>query len=142
MFTALAARAAGDLRAIDLDDARFHLDAGVDVHVRGLRLRGLSPFAHASSVPPVARAVALAMAGGVAAAASVLGVLSGALRGRLAAMVVAMSGSLTALGGMRWLERGGGGWLPTMLIPVLSLAVALAVMSALLRLRDRTWAAS
>ena len=68
--------------------------AGIDVHVGALRLHGLSPFTHASSVPPVARAMGLALAGGLAAVASALGVLSGRLRGRLAAIIVAASGPL------------------------------------------------
>jgi hypothetical protein len=168
-FTARMARTAGDLREIDLDDARLHLlsgeravdrgravlesRGGIDVHVGALRLHGLAPFAHASSVPPLARAAGLALAGVIAAAASALGVLSGAVRGRFAAIAVAASASLAALGSMRWIERGDGAgywarsleyldWSPSLLAPFLALAAALAAMFVLSRLPGRTWAAS
>ena len=155
-FTALAARTAGDLREIDLDDARLHLEVsgGADIHVGALRLHGLPPFAHASSVLPVARAAGLALAGSIAAAASALGVLSGTLRGRLPAIVVAASASVAALGSMRSIDRGDGGqywspywaryggWLPMLIPPLVALAVTLVVTGLLSRLPSRMWAAS
>jgi hypothetical protein len=155
-FTALAARTAGDLREIDLDDARLHLEVGggTDIRVGALRLHGLPPFAHASSVLPVARATGLALAGSIAAAASALGVLSGLLRGRLPAMVVAASASVAALGSMRSIDRGDGAqylahywgkywdWLPTLIPPLVALAVTLLVTGLLSRLPSRMWAAS
>jgi hypothetical protein len=143
-FTARAAWTAGDLREIGLDEARLHLDSGggIDVRVRALWLHGLAPFAQASSVPPVARAVGLALAAAIAATASALGVLSGALRGRLAAIVVAASGALGALGSMRSIERMDGIWFAMCLPPLAALAAALLSMGVLSRLPMRMWAAS
>jgi len=144
-FTALGARAAGDLREIDLEGAHIHLPSGtsaIDVLVGALRLHGLSPFAHASSVPPFARALALALAGLVAATASVLGVLSGALRGRLAAIVAAASGSLATLGAMRTIERVDLAWTAALAIPFLAAAVTLVTTALLSRLPGRGGTAS
>jgi hypothetical protein len=138
-FTAHAARASGDLREIDLDDASVHLASagGIDVRVGSLRLRGLSPFAEASSVPPLARALALVLAGVLVAAGTVRAVLSGALRGRFAAIVAGAAGSLATLGAMRWIDRSGGwggGWVATLAVPPLALAVGLAATALLSRL--------
>jgi len=144
-LTATDARAAGDLRAIDLDEARLHLalgGQGVDVHVGALHLRGLSPFGHASSVPPPARALALALAGLVAATASLLSILTGVLRGRLEAIVAAASGSLATLGAMRAIERASGAWLATLAVPFLALGTALLVTAVLSRLPRRMRTAS
>jgi hypothetical protein len=135
-FTAQAARASGDLREIDLDDANVHLATagGVDVRVSRLRLRGLSPFAEASGVPPLARALALAFAAALVAVGTARGVLTGALRGRLAAIVAAAAGSLATLGAMRWIDRAGGGWAATLAIPPLALAVGILATGLLSRL--------
>jgi hypothetical protein len=152
-FTALGARASGDLRQIDLDGAHVHVPlaggtppagppAGIDVSVGTLRLRGLSPFAHASSVPPWARALALALAAVVAAAASALGVLTGALRGRLAAIVGAASGSLATLGTMRSIERAGGTALATLAVPLAALVASFLFTAVLSRLPRRASTAS
>jgi hypothetical protein len=145
MFTAAGARATGDLREIDLDDARVVLGVA-RVHAGSLRLRGLSPFTHASSVPPSARALALTVAGALGAGFCVLVLLRGAVRGRLAAIVVAASGSLTALGAMRAIDRSGapwlGAWPATLAVPALTLAVLLLTTGVLSSLPRLVWAAS
>jgi hypothetical protein len=153
-FTARSAHASGDLREIDLEGAHLHLplDAGkgtepnagpgIDVAVGSLRLRGLSPFTHASSVPPLGRAIALALAVTLAAAFCVVGVLSGALRGRLHAIVTAATGSLATLGTMRAIDRAGGTGLATILVPSVALAALLLVAVVSSRLPRGRWAAT
>jgi hypothetical protein len=136
VFTAAGARASGDLREIDLDDARVALGVA-RVHAGSLRLRGLSPFAHASSVPPAARAVALTLAGAMAAGWSVFALLGGAVRGRLAAIVLAASGSLAALGAMRSVDRSMGWWAgasATLMVPAATLGAVLLATVLLSRL--------
>jgi hypothetical protein len=144
-FTARGARAAGDLREIELDDAHLHLplaSSPIDVHVGSLHLRGLSPFGHASRIPPLARGVALALAGVFAASFSLFGVLSGALRGRLAGIAVAASSSLLTLAAMRAIERASGTWIATLVVPLLTLASALLATAFLSRLPRRMRTAS
>jgi hypothetical protein len=141
VFTAAGARATGDLREIDLDDAKIAL-GGARVHAGSLRLRGLTPFAHASSVPPTARALALALAGAIAAAFGVIALLGGAVRGRLGGIVVAASGSLAALGAMQSVERSGGSWLATLAVVPVTLAAVLLASAVLSRLPRRRWTAS
>ena len=141
VFTATDARATGNPREIDLDDTRLALGAA-RIHAGSVRLHGLTPFAHASSVPPAARALALALAGAIAAAFGVVALLVGAVRGRLGGIVVAASGSLAALGAMRSVDRSGGAWLATLaVVPVTAAAVLLATF-LLSRLPRRMWTAS
>jgi len=145
VFTAAAARATGDLREIDLDDARVALGAA-RVHVGSLRLRGLSPFTHASGVPPAARALSLMFAGALAAGGSVLVLLRGSVRGRLAAIVVAAAGSLAALGAMRAIDRSegawAGAWAATLAVPGVTLVALLVATGVLSRLPRLLWTAS
>ena len=149
VFTAAGARASGDLREIDLEDARVVLGVA-QIHAGSLRLRGLSPFAHASSVPPVARALALTVAGAIAAGWSVFALLGGAVRGRLAAIVLAASGSLAALGAMRsvdrlegsWTAAGPGAWSATLAVPAVTLVAVVLVTGLLSRLPRWVWTAS
>lgn len=150
VFTAKDARAAGDLREIDLEGAHVVLGAA-RVHAGSMRLRGLPPFAHASSIPPAARALALALAGTLVAGGSVLALLGGAARGRLAAIVISASGSIAALGAMRSVDRsqgvrgfppGSGPWIATLAVPAVSVAAVVLVTFALSRLRARMRTAS
>jgi hypothetical protein len=145
IFTARGARAQGDLREIELEDARVLLGA-VRVHAGSLRLGGLSPFAHASSVPPLARALALTAAGAVAASWSVFALLTGHIRGRMAAIVLAASGPLTALGVMRAVDRMDGSWpgpwAASLAIPILTFSAVLTTTAVLSRLPRGVRAAS
>jgi hypothetical protein len=141
MFTAARASAGGDLREIRLDDAHLALGAA-RVHVGSLVLRGLSPFARASSVPPAARAIALSLAGLLAAAASVIALLRGTLRGTGGPIVVAAAGALAALGAMRSADRADAGWAGALLVPGVGLAASFLTIAALSGLPRRMRAAS
>ena len=114
VFTASGARVSDDLRRIDLDDARLALPASMKsegaltfrIHVGTLTLRGLAPWAQASSVPPALRAVVVTASGLAAASAAVLALLKLRRRriGSVAAVAIGASGPLAALGALRGLE--------------------------------------
>ncbi len=141
MFTARDARAAGDLREIDLLDTHLVL-GGVRAQIGLLRLRGLLPFAHTSRIPPGARAFALVLAAALAASLTALRILQGAVRGRFAALSTSAVGSVGALGALRAVERGEGPWGFTMAAPVAALAAVLLISFVLPRLPRRMRAAS
>jgi hypothetical protein len=141
MFTAGDARAAGDLREIDLLDA--HLVLGTArLQVGLLRLKGLVPFAHASRIPPSARALSLVLAAALASSLTTLRILEGAVRGRFAALSTSAAGSVAALGALRAVERGDGPWAFSAAAPIVALGTVLLISGLLSRLRRRIRTAS
>ncbi len=107
VLTASDARIAGDFRGLELDDARLLL-AGttpVAVHAATLSLRGMSPWAQASTLPPAGRALLLAVTAWSAALLAAYLVLRGAVRSRVAAIVLGAAGPTATLGLLRLLER-------------------------------------
>ena len=106
-LTAANARIAGDFRAIDLDDAQLLLSTSppVAVHVGSLSLRGMAPWARASTLPPWLRAMLLAVTGASAAWTAAYLVLRRGVRARAAALLIGVAGPLAALGLLRLLER-------------------------------------
>jgi hypothetical protein len=136
VFTAANAHVSEDLRRIDLDDARLVLNREdaprVRVHVASLVLRGLAPWARASSLPPALRAIVVILSGLVAASAAVYALLRVRSRriGGIAATAMGAAGPLGALGALRSLEvripeSDPGPWLA--LFALVPLAAALAV---------------
>ena len=156
VFTASGARVSDDLRRIDLDDARLALAAGTKseenltfrIQVGTLTLRGLAPWAQASSVPPLLRAVIVTVSGLVASSASVLALLVLRRRriGSVAAVAIGASGPLAALGTLRGLELripevASGGWLLAFVLVPMVAVVAVASASfvaAVLPVRRRS----
>lgn len=156
VFTATGASVSDDLRRIDLDDARLAVAATTKdepnltfrVHVRTLTLRGLAPFAQASSLPPWLRALVVTTSGLAAASAAVFALLELRRRrvGTVAAVAIGAAGPLAALGALRGLELrvpevASGGWLfAFVLVPIAAvLAVAAAAaLAALLPVARRT----
>lgn len=148
VFTATGAHVSDDLRRIDLEDARLALAAtGVSkgegsltfrVHVQTMTLRGLAPFAQASSLPPWLRALVVTVSGLAGASAAVLAILELRRRrvGTVAAVAVGAAGPLAALGALRGLELrvpevASGAWLfAFVLVPIAAIA-AVAVVAAL-----------
>lgn len=146
VFTATGAHVSDDLRRIDLEDARLALPAsakGEDsfafrIHVGTLTMRGLAPWAQASSVPPWLRAIVVTFSGLAAASAAVFALLELRRRrvGTVAAVAIGASGPLAALGALRGLELripevASGAWLFAFaLVPVAAVA-AVAVAAAL-----------
>lgn len=155
VFTAENARVSDDLRRIDLSGARLALPTGAGgvtarVRVDALVLRGLAPWARASAVPPVLRAVlvlASAVVAGCASAAVILRVRRRRASG-VAAAAIGAAGPLAALASLRALElhvpdAASGLWLVLFaLVPAAALA-AVALTSALVTaLPDRRGADS
>ncbi|MDB4946737.1 MAG: hypothetical protein JWP97_6271 [Labilithrix sp.] len=132
LYTASRARVTDDLRRIDLDDARLALPSAAGVsfraHVSTLTLRGLAPWAQASSIPPALRAVVVTVSGALASAAGVLALLRLRRRriGSVASVAVGAAGPLAALGALRGLEIR----VPEVASPLWLLALVLVPMAA------------
>ncbi len=147
VFTADDARVSDDLRRIELDHARLALatgsaDSKVRIRVDSLVLRGLAPWARASSLPPLLRALVVllsALGGGAAAAIAILRPSRRRIGG-VAAALIGAAGPLAALVTLRSLElrvpeKHPGAWLILFaLVPlaaVLAVAVARTLVTAL-----------
>jgi len=140
VFTADDAKVSDDLRRIELSGARLALPTGsaemrVRVRVDALVLRGLSPWARASSLPPGLRAVVVtgsALLAGVAAAAAILRARRRRVGG-VAAAAIGAAGPLAALASLRALElrvpeTSPGAWL--LLFVLVPFAALVAVLGA------------
>jgi len=132
VLTASDARIAGDFRGVELDDARVLLagDPPVAVHVASLSMRGMSPWAQASSLPPAWRALLLALTAWSAALLAAYVVLRGGIRTRAAAIVLGAGGPLGALGLLRLLERADARPAFFALLPLAACAVPAALALA------------
>lgn len=140
VFTADDAKVSDDLRRIELAGARLALPTGtpdvkVRVRVDGLVLRGLAPWARASSLPPVLRAVVVTASALVAGAAAAAAILRARRRrvGGVAAAAIGAAGPLAALATLRALELrvpevSPGGWL--LLFALVPFAALIAVIGA------------
>jgi len=136
-FTASDARIAGDMRRIELDDARFSLSFA-NVHATTVALHGMSPWTHASNVPPLARALVVLLAAMLGALAAIHVCVTRVARGTFAAVVIGVSGSLGALGLMRALERADAPVLAYFVTPIVALALPLALGALLSVVRRRS----
>jgi hypothetical protein len=107
LLTASDARIAGDFRALELDDARLVLagDPVVAVRVDSLSLRGMAPWAQASSLPPALRALLLALTAWSVASLAAYAVLRRDAPTRAAALALGAVGPVVALGLLRLFER-------------------------------------
>jgi TRAP-type C4-dicarboxylate transport system permease small subunit len=117
----------------------------VDLHVGSLVVRGMPPWAQASNLPPVARALMLAATGWMAACAGAYAALRGAIRSRIGVLAVGSAGPLAALGLLRIYERAGTAAWTFASVPIAGSALAFAFAIAaqrLGRLRDPNHAAS
>ncbi len=154
-FSARAARVSGDLRQIELEDARLALGGGGGseaghagiVHVGTLALRGLPPWAQASTLPSWLRAALLAISGALAAVLAALAALRRrpAPRGRIHAILVGAAGPLAALAFLRVLERTEAVAAVYLAVPLACAAVVLGaayLVERSLRLLDERAAAT
>jgi hypothetical protein len=138
-FSAADAHVAGDFRSLELRDARL-LVAGpaappMQAHVHALAIRGLAPWAQASTLPASLRGLVLALSGIAGAFLGAYAVLRGAARSRLEAVVLGAAGPLVALGLMRWLERMGSRPAVFAVVPLGSGGITLLVGALVERLR-------
>jgi hypothetical protein len=147
VLTASDARVAGDFRSLELDDARVLLpgETPVAVHVTSLSLRGMAPWAKASTLPAWLRALLLALTAWSVASLGAYTVLRRRVRWRAAAVVLGAAGPLAALGLLRLLERADARPAFYALLPVAAcgLVATVALVPALLsRLRPPASAAT
>ena len=135
--TATDARISGDFRSVELDDARLALpgDPPTAVRVGMLSLRGMAPWAHASTLPAALRALLLAVAALSTACAAAYAVLRRAPRARGGAIALGAVGPLVALGVLRSLERSGAAPAAFLLVPVAASAFAGAAGAIMPRAR-------
>lgn len=144
VFSAVDAHVSDDLRRIDLADARLVVATSkvrARVHVRELVLGGLAPFARASSLPPVLRALLVIASGVLGAAGAVYVLLRLRTRrvGGVGATALGAAGPLGALATLRALElrvpeTSPGAWLVLFALVPLTAAVAVAAVLALVTL--------
>lgn len=134
-FTAENVDVSGDLRRIDLRDARLYAGP-VAVHVESMRIRGLLPFARASALPPWLRASVLGLSAAISAALAAWVMLRARARGglgRVYAGVVGVAGPLVGLALLRLLEQrlpetaSAADLLPFATVPLLAGAVVLVI---------------
>jgi len=124
-FTAKDAHVAGDMRRIELDDARLSVSSSasnVSVHVAHLTIHGMAPWVHASNVPAPLRAFVAVLAAALAAVAAAAACVAPRpiFRGTFAAVLVGAVGPLAALAFMRALERAGAPAVWFLLTPIAS----------------------
>jgi hypothetical protein len=141
VFTASDAHVAGDLRRIELADAKLVLGP-VHLAATALTIRGLRPWAHASNLAPVARAVLLALTASLCALGATYLALRGLVRLRLEAIAVGAAGPIAALGALRALERTDAHAAWSFGVLPLALAVTALVAGVLSRLPRRSVTAS
>lgn len=150
LFTAEDATVSDDLRRIDLAKARLALptsapETKVKIRVDALVLRGLAPWARASSLPPVLRAAVVTAAALTAGCAAVAMILQGRRRrvGGVAAAAIGASGPLSALVTLRALElrvpeNSPGPWLVLFaLVPIAAVAAVSVTVSLVTALPER-----
>lgn len=149
VFTADNAHVSDDLRRIELERARMTLPLNdttrVRVQVDALVLRGLAPWARASSLPPPLRALvvtASALLAGCMASAAILRARRRRIAG-VAAAAIGASGPLAALVTLRALELrvpefSPGAWLFLFgFVPLFALIAVIAVAVVVTALPER-----
>lgn len=141
-FSAASAKIAGDFRSLELRDARLLFaahsqSAGPAIRARMslLSIRGLAPWAQASTLPAPLRGFVLSLSGIAGAFLAAYMVLRGAARSRMEAFALGAAGPLAALGLMRWLERMGSGPLLFTFVPIGSGGITLLAGVLVERLR-------
>lgn len=123
-FTAENAEMSRDLRRLDLVDARIAA-AGASLHVSTMVIRGLPPWAHASTLPSQWRALMLLTSGVVASTLAAYMVLWVQLRrgwGRFFAIALGAAGPVASLATLRVIERlADESMFPYVFVPVAAL---------------------
>jgi len=147
VVSARDARLAGDFRAVELDDARVSASAAppTALHVGTLVIRGMAPWAQASSISPPVRAVVLALSGLAAAALTAHRILLRPPRTRMGVLAFGAVGPLAALGWMRLLERAGASPWTFAVVPIAAGGCPLVLAWLVLlwrRLREESRAAT
>ncbi len=127
-FTAKNAHVAGDMRRFELDDARFSMQsAGARIHANHVVLHGMSPWTHASNVPPLERALVVVLTAALAALVSMFAALTRLAHGTLASVGAAVAGPLAALGVMRAIDRADMSATTYFVTPIVAASASLAI---------------
>lgn len=132
-ISASDARLSGDLRRIELDDARLLLP-GARIHVGVLSVAGLTPWGRASSLGPFGHALLAGASGALCAAIAMALVLRRRGRTRLGALLLGAAGPLATLGAVRVLDRAGARPFSYALAPLFGVCVAAVVALVVSRL--------
>lgn len=117
VYSARDLHVAGDMRRVDLDDARVLLGNN-EITASTLTLKGLAPFAQSSAVAPWFRAWLVALAAILSAAVSTAYALRGRVRGALGAVALGAAGPLAALGVFRLLDREASSSVTYLVVPL------------------------
>lgn len=109
VLSARDARIAGDFREVELDDARISVAGTPPTALRAgsLVVRGMAPWAQASGISALVRALVLALSGTAAAVLSAYCALVWPVRTRFGVLSFGAAGPLAALGCLRLLDREG-----------------------------------
>jgi hypothetical protein len=109
------------------------------MHVTTLSMRGMAPWAHASTLPGPLRALLFALSAWLASWLAVYAVLLRATSTRMGALLLGAVGPLAALGIVRILERADAGPAAFVLVPVAGggAVVLAALLLSRLRLTGR-----
>lgn len=126
VYSASNLHVAGDMRRVDLDDARV-LVGDAKLSVTHLTLKGLSPFAQSSALPPLLRAILVVLSALGGAAVATRASLRRRVRSAFGAVALGAVGPLAALGVLRLLDRADVGVSRYALVPLAATAVALVV---------------
>jgi hypothetical protein len=139
-FTAQDAHIAGDMRRIDLDEATLVLGDTKDAPQATLHtftLRGLSPWATASTLAPWTRATVMGSSALVCVLLSAWGVLRRMARSPLAVLLVGAAGPLAALGLVRAMERADARTTYFLLVPAIAAMASVLALVVTARIRGR-----
>lgn len=127
-------RLSGDLRALDLEDARLILP-GARVRVGVLSIAGMTPWGRASKLGPAAHALLTASSAALCAALATALVLRRRARTRLGALALGAIGPLAVLGAVRVIDRADvrpAAYALAPLVGACAIAVVALVVSRLL----------
>ena len=139
VYTAHNLTIAGDMRRVDLDDAHL-LFGDIRLEVKAMTLRGLSPWAQSSSLPPLLRAVLLLLAALASTFAATEAALRRTARGPVGALWLGAAGPLATLFALRGLDRLDAHAPSYLLLPVAALVATLVAGRVLVLLRgQRAW---
>ena len=126
VYTASNLRVAGDMRRVDLEDAQV-LVGDAKLSAGTLTLKGLSPFAQSSALPPFLRALLVVLSALGAAFVATRASLRRRLGTAFESVAVGAVGPLAALGVLRLLDRADVAVSRYALVPVAATLAALAV---------------
>jgi hypothetical protein len=133
------ARIGGDFRALELDDAHLILGRrpSITVQVANFSIRGMTPWSHASNLPPALRAAGLALTAWISGSFAAYAALRGLIRSRSGAIALGALGPLLALWVLRTLERSDARGGVYAAVPLAACLVEGAVVIAAHTLRCR-----